>query len=315
MIAEIIGKTPAIWGGQMSKEFYKNFWKTIKEDKKPCICEMINKRKNGELYNAEIRVSPIVNNKNEVEFFVGISHDITKLKELDRAKSEFVSVASHQLRTPLSGMKWVLESVMMNREHNLNEQQIKDLRGIYENNERMIILINDLLNISRIDSNKSSILKLSKVEIAPFVERAIKEFDVFAAERKVQINFKNYLLPNYFLNIDEEKIYQVILNLINNSIKYSKPEGGRSEITIGIQKGKFIFSIKDDGVGIPIQNQRHIFEKFYRADNASIVHASGSGLGLYIAKYFVERHNGKIWFESIEGVGTTFNFTLDLNLL
>ncbi len=103
-LKEIIGKTPAIWGRQMPPEFYENFWKTIFLDKQSFVGEMVNKRKNGALYNAEVKVSPILNNKNEVEFFVGIQRDITRLKEIDRAKSEFVSVASHQLKTPLSGI-------------------------------------------------------------------------------------------------------------------------------------------------------------------------------------------------------------------
>lgn len=315
LIAEIIGKTPAIWGGQMSKEFYANFWKTIKEDKKACICEMINKRKNGELYNAEIRVSPIINNKNEVEFFVGISHDITKLKELDRAKSEFVSVASHQLKTPVAGIKWMLESILKNKENNLTEKQKIDLNDVYENNERMISLINDLLSISRIDSGKYAMLNLAKSDIVSIIERAIKDTSHFALTRKVVINFKNYLPEKYLLNIDQDKIYQAILNLITNSIKYSKSDGGVSEIVTEIKNGEFIFSIKDNGIGIPIQNQRHIFEKFYRAENASTSQANGSGLGLYIGKYFIESHNGKVWFRSKEGVGTTFTFTLRQDLI
>ncbi|MHB9019406.1 MAG: PAS domain S-box protein, partial [Minisyncoccota bacterium] len=314
-INEIIGKTPAIWGKQMPKEFYENFWKTIKEDKKSCICEVINKRKNGELYTAEIRVSPIVNDRNEVEFFVGISHDITKLKELDRAKSEFVSVASHQLKTPVSGMKWMLESILKNRENNLTEKQITDLKDVYENNERMIGLINDLLNISRIDSGKYALLNLAKTEVVPMIERAIKESSQFANDRKVKIVFHDHLPLNYSINIDHDKIYQAILNLIFNSIKYSKFEGGVSEITTELKNGEFIFSIKDNGIGIPLKNQRYIFEKFYRAENASTSQASGSGLGLYIGKYFIESHKGRVWFDSKEGVGTTFTFTLRQDLI
>ena len=120
---------------------------------------------------------------------------------------------------------------------------------------------------------------------------------------------------NYSLNIDENKIRQAILNLISNSIKYSKFDGGAVEIAAKVKNGEFVFSVKDNGIGIPAQNQHRIFEKFYRADNASAAQASGSGLGLYIAKYFVENHRGKIWFKSKEGEGTTFSFTLDSNLI
>lgn len=314
-LSEIIGKTPAIWGGQMSREFYKDFWKMILKEKDPFKGEVTNKRKNGELYAAELKVSPILNDKSEVEFFVGISRDITKLKELDRAKSEFVSVASHQLKTPLTGMKWVLESILKNRENNLTEKQQADLWDVYGNNERMIALINDLLNISRIDSGKYAVLNLKKVDMARLIERAIKNLAFFAADRKVKIVFNNRLFENNSLIIDEEKISQVVLNLISNSIKYSRSEGGMIEITAGIKNREFIFSIKDNGAGIPARNQRHIFEKFFRADNAAVFQAGGSGLGLYIAKYFVENHKGRIWFRSKEGVGTTFCFTLSRNLI
>ncbi|GEM_PF-1755088 len=318
-IKEIIGNKPSLWGGQMPKEFYEKLWKTIKEDKVAFIGEINNKRKNGETYVAEVNISPILNSRGKINFFVGIERDITKLKELDRAKSEFVSVASHQLKTPLSGIKWLIEAVLKNRENNLTEQQFNDLKNIYENNERMISLVNDLLGISRIDSGKYALVNLNKVEIVPLVERVIRSLNYLVDGKKIRINFDNHLPQNYSLTIDEEKIQQVISNLITNAIKYSKSQGGAFEgsveITAGLEDGWFIFSVSDNGIGIPIQNQRHIFEKFYRAENASTSQATGSGLGLYIAKYFVERHNGKIWFVSKEGVGTTFTFTLKSDLV
>jgi len=313
--SEIIGKKPSVWGGQMPKEFYKDFWRTILKDKKPFVGEVTDKRKNGELYAAEIKVSPILNSKNEAVFFVCVLRDITKAKELDRAKSEFISVVSHQLKTPLSGIKWTMESLLRNKDNNLTQKQQEALKDVYGNNERMIALIDDLLNVSRIQSDQYISLNLTKVEIAPLIQKVIANLTSFAAVRKTKISFKNNLPEDYFINADADKIYQVVLNLVANSIKYSKSDDGKMEIIAGLKNGEFIFSIRDNGIGIPIQNQRHIFEKFYRADNAAASQAVGSGLGLYIAKYFVENHKGRIWFRSKEGVGTTFSFTLSPNLI
>jgi len=314
-IKEVIGKKPSLWGGQMSKEFYEELWRAIKDKKTSFIGEVNNKRKNGEIYVAQINIAPILNDDGEVIFFVGIERDITKIKELDRAKSEFVSVASHQLKTPLSGMKWILESILQNKENNLNQKQLEALGDVYKNNENIIKLVNDLLSISRIDSGRYALLNLSNVKMAPLIERAIKNIEILICNKNCKIEFKNYLSLDYSIVIDEEKISQVIMNLITNSIKYSKPEGGLIEVSAKVENKQFLFSVKDNGIGIPIHNQRHIFEKFYRAENASASNTSGTGLGLYIGRYFVEAHKGKMWFESKEGVGTTFYFTLSQDLL
>jgi PAS domain S-box-containing protein len=307
---EIVGKTPAVLGGQMPDEFYRNFWKMIKVNKRSYSGEIKNRRKNGDLYIAEINVSPILDDKKDIRFFVGTFRDITVAKELDRAKSEFVSVASHQLKTPVSVIKWVTEALLANRDNNLSKEQLIKIKEVYENNERMIGLINDLLDISRIDSGKYAELNLVNTDIASIIDKAIKNLSSFAQQRGVKVILHNELPVNYSMKIDEYKMYQTILNLIGNSIKYSKFENGEAKIIAKLEGGKFVFSIKDNGIGIPLQNQRHIFEKFYRADNASTSQANGSGLGLYIAKYFVESHGGKMWFESKEGVGTTFYFSL-----
>lgn len=309
-LSEIIGNKPSLWGKQMPKKFYENFWETIKFVKKTFIGEITNKRKDGEKYVAEIKVSPILNSKGDIAFFVGIERDITKIKELDAAKSEFVSVASHQLKTPISSIKWLMEALLQNKEKNLNEKQLIALKKVYESNEKMIALINDLLSISRIDTGKFSLLNLERIKIVPLIRRIVKSLGKMAKERRVELEFKDSLPENYYLSIDKEKMYQVILNLISNAIGYSKLEGGKVEIAAETRNGEFVFSVKDNGIGIPIQSQRRIFEKFFRADNAILTRTSGTGLGLYITKYFIEKHGGKIWFKSKENAGTTFYFLL-----
>jgi PAS domain S-box-containing protein len=308
---EIIGKRPSLWGNQMPKEFYVKFWKIIKEDKKVFIGEINNKRKNGEIYIAEIKVAPILDKNGNVVFFVGVERDITRIKEVDKAKSEFVSVTSHQLRTPLTAVKWLVEILLRNKDKNLNDKQINALTEIYKSNERTLAIINDLLTLSRIESGKTSGVTLVEVDAADFIKTTIKALEPLAKNRKIDLQLKIDLPAGYKIMLDKEKIIQSINNLVSNAIKYSKPEGGVVLVTVESKNGEFIFSVKDNGIGIPLAAQHRIFERFFRADNAVLSQTEGTGLGLPIVKEYITAHNGgKVWFESKEGVGTTFYFSL-----
>ena len=309
-IKEVIGKRPSLWGGQMPKEFYEELWNTIKYRKVAFIGEIKNKRKNGEIYIAESHIAPILNPKGEVIFFVGIERDITKTKELDRAKSEFVSVASHQLRTPLTGIKWLTEVLLKNKDNNLTEKQKEILKDINFSNDRVINLVNDLLSISRIEKGKGQDLTLKEVNINSLINEVIKDLKPVASNNGVDLNILAALPKDFKLTIDEEKIRQSMNNLISNAIKYSKPTGGRVDVLAEIKDDELIFSVKDNGIGIPLSAQRRIFEKFFRADNAVLSQTEGTGLGLFIVKTYIENHGGKLWFESKEGEGSTFSFSL-----
>ncbi len=149
---EVLGQTPSLWGKQMDETFYKKFWNTIKHEKKKFDGELINKRKDGSLYTAEIHVSPILDNQGNLKFFMGLERDITKNKEIDKMKTEFVSVASHQLRTPLTSMKWFVEILRNEEPGKLNPQQKAIIESLHQSNMKMITLVNDLLNVSRIET-------------------------------------------------------------------------------------------------------------------------------------------------------------------
>ena len=310
---EVIGKRPSLWGKQMPKEFYENLWKTIKQDKVPFIGEVTNRRKNGELYIAESNISPILNSRGDVVFFVGIERDITKIKEINQAKTEFVSVASHQLRTPLTGIKWLTEILLKNKENNLTSKQIETLEDINFSNDRVINLVNDLLSISRIEGGKTQQLNLKPIELVGLIDGVIKEMLPIAEHGGVILTSVIALPKDLRINIDEDKIRQSVFNLISNAIKYCKSEGGRVEVLSEIKNGEIVFSVKDNGIGIPLKDQRRIFDKFYRADNALLTQTEGTGLGLFIVKSYIEAHGGRIWFESEENKGTTFYFTLKLD--
>ncbi len=307
---EVIGKRPSLWGKQMPKEFYENLWKTIKQDKVPFIGEVTNRRKNGELYIAESNISPILNSRGDVVFFVGIERDITKIKEINQAKTEFVSVASHQLRTPLTGIKWLTEILLKNKENNLTSKQIETLEDINFSNDRVINLVNDLLSISRIEGGKTQQLNLKPIELVGLIDGVIKEMLPIAEHGGVILTSVIALPKDLRINIDEDKIRQSVFNLISNAIKYCKSEGGRVEVLSEIKNGEIVFSVKDNGIGIPLKDQRRIFDKFYRADNALLTQTEGTGLGLFIVKSYIEAHGGRIWFESEENKGTTFYVVL-----
>ncbi len=237
-----------------------------------------------------------------------ILHDVTREKHIERMKTEFVSIAAHQLRTPLSAIKWTLRMLLEGDLGKLTKEQLGFLEKTYQSNERMIGLINDLLNVARIEEGRY-VFKLTSVQFEKICQEVI---DVFKEEiSRRQINF-GFLIPLEKLpqvRVDVEKIKLVVQNFLDNAIKYTMP-GGR--MTISLKKGikEIEFEIKDTGVGISKDQQERVFTKFFRGANIMRMETTGSGLGLFIAKNIIEAHGGKIWFESEEGKGSTFHFTL-----
>lgn len=299
-VNEVIGKNPGkLWGGNMSKDYFREMWRVIKTDKKIFLGELSNKRKNGELYDAELHISPILDEKGKVVFFVGVERDITKAKEADRMKSEFVAVASHQLRTPLTGAKWHTELLLADKS-GLTKKQLDYVRQIYSSTQKMIHLVNDLLNISRIESGKKFTVEKKPTDIPALWKRVIDDQANIAARNNVSIELPIWPRRGLTMSVDGEKIYQVFQNLVSNAVKYSDPDS-RVEIGVDYKKGRTVFSIKDYGIGIPLSQQEHIFEKFFRGNNVIESGKAGTGLGLYIAKAVIEAHGGKISFVSKEG--------------
>lgn len=237
--------------------------------------------------------------------------DLRRERELIRLRSEFVSITSHQLRTPASAVKWYLESLIDNRRGNeLNDWQQDKLHQAYQSNERMIHLINDLLNVSRLDSGRFE-LRPKSVSMQDMVDEVKSELIHFASAHNVALE---NAIPSTTQNVtaDPDKVREVIMNLLTNAIKYSKP--GHRVVTIAAKpQGQLIkFSVADQGIGVPEKDLQHLFEKFYRADNAIESQTEGSGLGLYIAREIIRMHGGDITVVSREGEGTTVAFTLPI---
>jgi len=242
---------------------------------------------------------------------LAIIRDMTIAKEIDRIKSEFIAVASHQLRTPLTGVKWFSQLLLADKANAMTETQRDYLKEINVSNERMIKLVNDLLDVSHIEtSRKFSVVKKNS-DIIAVIKRVMNGAEIIRQAGQIKIELAKGTPAKLMVPIDDKKIEQAFLNLLINSIKYS---GSGKKIIISANKidDSVYCSVKDFGVGIPKRQQHRIFEKFFRADNIATVSQEGTGLGLYIVKSIVEGHGGKIGFESKENKGTTFYFTLPL---
>lgn len=229
-----------------------------------------------------------------------------ELKQLDQKKSEFISVAAHQLRTPLSGFKWTFDMLIRKDLGEINEQQMELLKKTYDVNENMIGIVNDMLNTDLIITGQTEFI-FEEILISEIIDEIIFEVEKVAEDKKINI-IRNED-KTIKLKIDIKKMRAVIQNLIDNSIKYNN-NGGTIEIKSKNESGSYVFSVNDTGIGIPSNQQGQVFERFYRAENAIRTHANGSGLGLFIAKSIIEGHGGTISFKSTENKGSTFTFTL-----
>jgi signal transduction histidine kinase len=233
-----------------------------------------------------------------------------RLKELDETKDDFISMASHQLRTPLSVIKGYVKMVITGDAGKVNKQQEAFLTQALDSSESMVGLVTELLNVSRITSGKFSI-EASPVNLADLIENEIKRLTNMANAKKVTLTFNK---PKSFpvLMLDEEKTKQVIINFIDNAIHYSRPNN--AEIDVELTDSEDIeFKVIDNGIGVPANEKEKLFTKFYRAKNAKEARPDGTGVGIYLAKVVIEEQGGSLIFESKEGVGSTFGFKFSKN--
>jgi len=238
-----------------------------------------------------------------------ITRSFEGLAETNRRKSEFVSIISHQLRAPLSNLKWAIEFLISGRADSIVAKQLEYFKIIRENSDRMEELVSDLLTISKLEMTNVPQRK-QEVDLGELVRDLASKFKPFAESSNVEIKIETEPgLPKVFIDISQ--IHQVITNLLDNAIRYIK-EKGEVDIRISKQKNCLYFEIKDNGVGIPEGDTKYIFQKFFRSENALRYQTQGSGLGLYIAKAVIEKMGGKIGFKSQEGKGSTFYFTLPI---
>ena len=229
-----------------------------------------------------------------------------KLKTMDQTKDEFISMASHQLRTPLTSVKGYLSMVLEGDAGEINATQKKLLDQAFVSSQRMVYLIADLLNVSRLRTGKF-IIDAHPSNLADVVEAEVNQLIEQAKVKNIELVYDK---PSDFptLMIDDTKIRQVIMNFIDNALFYT-PNGGKINVQLKTDKNHIYFMVKDNGLGVPKEEQGHLFTKFYRAKNARNVRPDGTGLGLFMAKKVITAQGGNILFESVENKGSTFGFS------
>lgn len=449
---EMIGATPALWGKQMPKEFYETFWRTIKTEKNSYAGELTNRRKDGTKYLSSLRVAPVLDDRGEVKFFVGVERDITeerksqlrivrhaaelekanthiaeekeraesilrflksigegvfatdekrkvifmneaaelmsgrsfegaekglesdmftfirkghagseaisiatsalekkktvtfppktfivrsdkkipisgtcslirdeqqeiigtitvfqditKKHELDQMKDSFLSVAAHQLRTPLGSMRWSMELLLNGDLGKLPKDAKEVVQQIYDNSQRMTLLVNDLLNVARMDQNKGREEK-KPMDIGTLLEEVVKTMHPEAEKRGITLSLKKRKKAFPAIMVPPKHFYEALENLLSNSIKYNKKNGSVT-VSLAEEQDGLLITVADTGIGIPKEAQSKMFSKFFRAQNAVLKETEGSGLGLSVVKSYLEEAGASVRFESEENVGTTF---------
>lgn len=233
---------------------------------------------------------------------------LDELKKIDKAKTEFLSVASHQLRTPLTAIKGILDMTRTGDFGGLNEMQLKYIDKAFESNERLIKLVNDLLNISRIEMGRIK-LNIQDFEISSMIRSVMEELSEHAKQKKISLILKTKANNKYNVKADPEQIRQVVANLIDNAIKYT--DAGKIVAEIENNSQYLLVKISDSGRGIAKDDLKYIFKKYARGKYESNKYVGGEGLGLHIVKKIVEAHDGKVWAES-DGInkGSRFYFKL-----
>jgi signal transduction histidine kinase len=231
-----------------------------------------------------------------------------KLTQLDKMKSEIISVVAHQLRTPLSAIKWTLKILLDEDPGPITAMQRELIAKGFESNQHMITLVNDMLAVDRLESGKIKYLFVP-VQFEDMLQDMIRTLLPIATQKNVRIEFSSPSTLMSKIKVDPDKMRDVVQNLIENAIKYTKPA---TTVSVGVaQEGNNMhFWVKDQGIGIPEAEKSKIFSRFFRAANAVRMQTEGSGLGLFIASSVVRRHGGEIWFDSVEEAGTTFHVTL-----
>jgi two-component system, OmpR family, phosphate regulon sensor histidine kinase PhoR len=234
-----------------------------------------------------------------------VFHDLTRLKQLERARQEFVANVSHELRTPLSLIKGYVET-LLDGAKDQPDVATKFLHTINRNAERLKLLIEDLLTLSELESGRVQ-LNLQSVPLRPLVQKVLADFKSRAQARQVTLADQ---APDLRLRADADRLEQVLGNLIDNAIKYGRADGTVTVSARSVQGEEVEIAVQDDGPGIPPAALERIFERFYRVDKGRSREQGGTGLGLSIVKHIVQNHGGRVWARSDFGHGATFHFTL-----
>lgn len=307
--SELIGKNIKILMPEPYSSMHDSYLYNFQKTQEPHVIgqtrELEGLRKNGEVFEAELWVHQLrLNNQPQ---FMGIIRDISERKHLDRIKTEFISTVSHELRTPLTSIRGSLGMLKSKVLGEIPEKANRMVELAHNNTERLINLVNDILDVEKIQAGKMD-LKFEDVNISSLIKQSIEANETYANSCKVTVKLSKDL-PDYHVYADSQRLHQVMANLISNAAKFS-PENGVVFINISKKAHLISVSITDQGAGIPEQFRNKIFHKFSQLDSSDTRQKGGTGLGLNITKAIIEHHGGHIDYTSKEGKGSTFFFEL-----
>ena len=303
--AEIVQQSFAILVSEKTEpQKIDQMWNTIFAGK-TWRGDVKNRRKDDSLYDADLTIAPIFGAEGQVDKFVAIQRDISKKTELDRLKTEFLVTASHELRTPLTTVTGYAE-LLLNRQFSPSETE-HFLRYIYDQSKHLSNLVSDLLDVSRIEAGATFVLSPQLIEPGSVFSQLVEQWQETSPNHDITL-----APPDTWPNIraDPDRLKQILNNLLSNAVKYS-PQGGAVTVSVRRNLTNLLVSVADQGIGMTLDEQQYLFEKFWRADAGRLA-VEGTGLGMVIVKHLIEAHGGKIWVTSQRGKGTTINFTLPL---
>ncbi len=267
-------------------------------------------RPDGSQMPVSILASPVMEEE-KVKGCIVVFRDTTEQRALDQMKSEFIALASHQLRTPLTGLRWYTSTLSEGQAGPLNPQQQELVSNIETCTQQMVALVNDLLNVARLDQGTLK-LNLAPVSLVELVPEVVKTLEAKATRFNVSVLLDESIASSPLVRADKALLTEVLLNVVDNAIKYT-PERGTVKLLARQEDKNLVLSVSDTGVGIPATEMRKLFQKFSRIGNPLSSRERGSGLGLYFAKGILEKHGGRLWVESSEGKGSTFLIALPLS--
>ncbi len=313
--SEVVGKTFSLAKAKSFKS------KVLAQAMFPSLAPTVIRRSDPGTYPQIIEVSlenpakelrivthKIVDDLGKTRVFIKVIKDRTRELELLRAKSDFITIAAHQLRTPTTALNWALDN--LSKDKSLSKDSKGELKIARQTAKNLIKTINDLINITQIEEGKFG-YNFNKLELNKFLSKLLSDADAVAKEYKVKLYYKRPKSKEVFVNADKARLGLAIANLIDNAIKYNVPNG---QVIVSLKKipnkPMVEISVRDTGVGIPKNDIKKLFTKFFRAKNIEQYGVEGSGLGLYLTKNIINRHGGTIRVDSVESRGSTFYFTL-----
>lgn len=236
-----------------------------------------------------------------------VTQSLERLVQINEIKEEFIKIISHQLRTPLTNLNWAIDFLSSKKENSLSVEKEEYYQIIKENSQNVLKLLNNLILITKIREKEYEKNK-ETVDIIKIIEEAIKNYSILASDKKMTIE-KDFCSDSVLIKANAFLIKTLVENILHNAILYNKP-GGFVKITVKNNNKKILVEVKDQGIGIPKEHRKYVFQKFFRGDDTLHSQTQGTGIGLYICKTIVESMKGKIWFETEEKTGTTFYFSL-----